>query len=83
MNIFQPHANNPLPTQLVEINTRRQTGTENLQSIMMNMTAAIDLSIYEHPYANEIKSCRPTVCHDLYVAHICHTSMSKIERRVF
>ncbi|CBY37160.1 unnamed protein product, partial [Oikopleura dioica] len=53
----KPHANKPLPEQLVNVNSDRHKTGKPLSMILKELGTQIDTSIYSHPYEEEIKSC--------------------------
>ena len=59
--IDKPNSIRPLPAQLVEINRKRSETKQSLISIMKTLGTNIDLTIYEHPYKDEILATAPKV----------------------
>lgn len=59
--IEKPNSIRPLPAQLIEINRKRSETKQSLISIMKSLGTNIDLTIYEHPYKDEILATAPKV----------------------
>merc|ERR1712227_685151 len=59
----KPNGKKELPNQLVEINKKRVETKQSLISIMKTLGSNIDLSIYEHPYKDEILATAPQAIH--------------------